>query len=279
VIALIRGRADAARVVSALRPTPVRVVATVKELRDAFSELLPTCSGLLLEARDANGFSTAPFISALTQGAVRIPVLGYVGQGSLHTDDLRELAKAGVHDLVFRDSDDSPAFLAAKFNRGEESRAAAAVLARIAPHTPARLLGIAEYVLNFPRESHAVTRVASALGINRKTLTNWCTREKCPPPGLLITWCRLLLAAELLQMPGRSVEYIAHSLEFASASSFRNLCQRYLQRRPSTLSEPGVLERAYAAYAEFMASTEAHGLAQERSGAKPGAPLSVANRS
>jgi AraC-like DNA-binding protein len=181
-------------------------------------------------------------------------VLGYVTQGALHVDALRELAKAGVHELVFRDVDDSAAFLSAKFSRGEEARAAAAVMARITPHTPRRLLPVADYVLSFPRDSHAVARVAAALGINRKTLTNWSTREGCPPPGILITWCRLLLAAELLQVTGRSVERVVLSLEFASGSAFRNLCQRYLRRRPSSLAVPGALDEAYQAYAEFMSS-------------------------
>jgi len=267
VIALVAGRADAARISAALRPTPVCIVTTLDQLRAAFAELLPPCAGLLLEARDSNGVSTAPFIRSVAQGGDRIPVLGYVAQGAIHADALRELAQAGVHELVFRERDDTAAFLGMKFRRGEEARAAAAVLCRILAHTPERLLPVAEYVLNFPRESHDVARVASALGINRKTLTNWCTRDRCAPPGILITWCRLLLAAELLQMRSRPVERVVHALEFASGSSFRNLCQRYLRRRPSSLASPEALDEAYEAYATFMAAGGKSGTRSKETGA------------
>lgn len=254
VIALVRGRADAARVSAALRPMPVQLVSTLDELRSAVEHSAQQCAGVLLEARDRNGESTGPFINTLARHAHRLPILGYVSVGALSADELRELASAGVHELVFREVDDSAALLRGKFARGEESRAAAAVIVRIRNHTPTRLLPVAEYVLNYPRDKHSVARVASALGINRKTLTNWCIRERCAPAGILITWCRLLLAAELLQIPGRSVERTVNALEFSSPSSFRNLSQRYLRRRPSTLSEPGALDEAYAEYAIYMSS-------------------------
>jgi AraC-like DNA-binding protein len=260
VIALVIGRADAARVTASLKPMPVQVVHTLDALRAALSDPSCECSGLLLEARDINGESTRPVITAVVNGGARFPVLGYAAAGAIHVDSLRELARAGVHELVFRDIDDAPAFLSGKFMSAEETRGATTVLAHIASIIPERLVAIADYVLNFPRESHSVVTVASALGINRKTLTNWCARESCPPPGIIITWCRLLLAAELLQVPGRSVERVAHSLQFASGSAFRNLCQRYLGRRPSTIRSPGAMEDAYRKFADYMALTRKRGL-------------------
>jgi AraC-like DNA-binding protein len=263
VIALVTGRADAVRITAALRPMSVLIAATLDELRSAFADAEQQCAGMLIEARDVNGESTSAFIGSLAQQH-RIPVLGYVSSGALYADAMRELARAGVHDLVFREADDCAALLGAKFARGEESRAASTVLSRIAEHTPRRLMPVAEYVLNFPRDKYSVAKVASAIGVNRKTLTNWCARQKCPPPGIIITWCRLLLAAELLQIPGRTVERTVNALDFASASSFRNLCQKYLRRRPSTLSAPGALDEAYVAYACFMAPSDERTLVATR---------------
>jgi len=265
VIALITGRADAARIAAALRPLPVRFVSTTGELRAAVDELHPSCAGLILEAHDARGESTSPFIIAMIRAGARIPILGYTSAGPAHADDIRDFAHAGVHELVFREVDDSPALLTAKISRGEEACAAAEVFARIAAHTPVRLRGMIDYVLNYPRQDHSVTSVASALGIHRRTLVNWCERAKVPPPATVITWSRLLLAAELLQVPGRPVERVANSLEFASAAAFRNLCQRYLGRRPSTLREPGALDESYAAYANAMTSALRGGPPQDAS--------------
>src|ERR671920_1146374 len=123
----------------------------------------------------------------------------------------RDLARAGVHELVFTDIDDHPALLRAKLSRGEEACAAAAVLRGIKGLLPPILCRVVEYCVHFPRDSHEVSRIAAALGVHRKTLVNWCERAKVPPPSTLVTWVRLLLAAELLRSPGQSVERAANT--------------------------------------------------------------------
>ena len=113
------------------------------------------------------------------------------------------------------------------------------------------------YCVSFPRESHDIESVALALGVHRKTLVNWCQRAQVPPPSILVTWVRLLLAVEILQTPGHTVERVAHALEFASGSAFRNLCQRYFGRRPADLRSPGGREAAYRAFALALQEREA----------------------
>lgn len=230
------------------------VVSTLDELRAACADPAADCGGVLVEARDGNGDSTRPFIEAIVGGDNRIPVIGYADGDGQDADAIADLLEAGVHEMVLRGVDDMVPFLALKFARADETRAAAAALARISSMLPVRLLPVARYLLAFPRDGHSVADVASALGINRKTLTNWCASESCPPPRVLITWCRLLLAAELLQAPRLPVEHVADSLSFPSASAFRNLCQRYFGFRPRRLKEDGAMEEAYRLFAECIAS-------------------------
>lgn len=248
VFALLADRTDAATIIGALRPLQVDVVSTLEQLRDLIDSSAVACAGILVEARDAMGHPTAALIHSLTRSGRRIPVLGYCDAGARGADAMRELAHAGVHELVFRGIHDSPSILAQRIRRSEEACAAGEIIRRIKASVPTSLLPVAEYVVNYPRECHSVSAVALTLGVNRKTLVNWCSRAGAPPPGVLITWCRLLLAAELLQAPGQVVERVANSLEFASASAFRNQCQRYLARRPSTFAEPCALPDAYRAF-------------------------------
>jgi AraC-like DNA-binding protein len=130
------------------------------------------------------------------------------------------------------------------------------VLSGIKGLLPPVLHRVVEYCVHFPRDSHEISRIAAALGVHRKTLVNWCERAKVPPPSTLVTWARLLLAAELLRSPGQSVEHVANTLEFASPTAFRNQCRRYLGMRPSELRTTEGREDAYRAFAEGLIESQ-----------------------
>jgi AraC-like DNA-binding protein len=256
VVALVKERASAARLVAAFRPTTVRLVHTVPDLSATLHEEGIDVVAVLAEGRDAANNPTGPVLATLIARFPGIPFLGYCGMGVAHAEELRELAKAGVHELVFRDLEDSPALLRAKLGRGIEARAGSLVLRRLSAELPEILHGLVSYTVSFPRESHEMERVALALGVHRKTLVNWCRRAGVPPPSTLVTWVRLLLAVEILQTPGHTVERVAHALEFASGSAFRNLCQRYLGHRPADLRCAGGREAAYRAFANALHDRE-----------------------
>ena len=252
VVLLVRDRVAAQRLATAFRPLPVQSVYCVSELHSAMAQHLGDVACVVAEARDSAYEPAGPALSALIQRFPTVPVLGYCGAGARHAADLRDLARAGVHELVFADIDDHPALLRAKLTRGEEACAAAAVLRGIKGLLPMVLGRVVEYCVHFPRDSHQISRIAAALGVHRKTLVNWCERAKLPPPSTLVTWVRLLLAAELLRSPGQSVERAANTLEFASPTAFRNLCRRYVGMRPSELRTEEGRNAAYRAFAEAL---------------------------
>ena len=256
VVALVRERAMAVRMAAAFRPASVRHVLTVQEMVAALHELAIRVVAVLAEARDSENNPASPVLTNLIAQFPDVPFLGYCGMGVSHAEELRELARAGVHELVFRDLDDSPALLRAKLGRGIEACAGALVLRRLSSELPESLQRVVAYCVSFPRESHEIDQVALALGVHRKTLVNWCRRAHAPPPSTLITWVRLLLAVEILQTPGHAIERVANALEFASGSAFRNLCRRYFGRRPAELRSPGGREAAYQAFAIALEERE-----------------------
>ena len=249
VIVLIRDRVIGQRLATAFRPMPVHVIHEVAALHATMAQHAGGIGCVLAEARDCRQEPVGPALTALMERHPTVPVLGYCAAGARHAADLRDLARAGVHELVFADIDDHPALLRAKLTRGEEACAAASVLRGIRGLLPPALMSVAEYCVEFPRDSHEITRIASALGVHRKTLVNWCERAGVPPPSALVTWVRLLLAVELLRSPGQSVERIANALEFASATALRNLCRRYLDLRPTELRTSAGRQAAYRAFA------------------------------
>jgi AraC-like DNA-binding protein len=228
----------------------------MQELSAALHELGIRVVAVVAEARDGTNSPTGPALTALIARFPGVPFLGYCRMGVAHAEELRELARAGVHELVFRDLDDSPALLRAKLGRGIEARAGALVLRRLTALLPEMLHGLVAYCVSFPRESHEIEQVALALGVHRKTLVNWCRRAQVPPPSTLVMWVRLLLAVEILQTPGYAIERVANTLEFASGSAFRNLCQRYFGRRPAELRSTEGRETAYRAFAFALQELE-----------------------
>lgn len=249
VIVLVRDRAVGQRLTAAFRPIPVHVIHEVAALHSTMSEHVGRIGGVLVEARDGQYEPVGPAIATLIERHPTVPVLGYCAAGARHAADLRDLARAGVHELVFADIDDHPALLRAKLTRGEEACAAASVMRNIQGLLPPVLMSLAEYCVEFPRDSREITRIARALGVHRKTLVNWSERAHVPPPSTLVTWVRLLLAVELLRSPAQSVERIANALEFASPTALRNLSRRYLNLRPTELRTPAGREAAYRAFA------------------------------
>jgi len=79
-----------------------------------------------------------------------------------------------------------------------------------------------------------------------------------PAPSILITWCRLIIAAHLLEMRGDSVERVALALDYPSATALRNTLRRYCGCRPADLRSGGMesLVAAFTAVLTRRAPTE-----------------------
>lgn len=257
VVVLVRDHLAVMRLRAAFRPAPVQLIHSVADLHAAMAKHSGRVACVLAEARDDRGRPVGPALTRLIERHPFIPILGYCGIGPEHAVHVRELVRAGVHELVFANVDDHPALLRAKLVGGEEACAATNVKMRLAGFVPSALQCLIEYCVQYPRDSHDVASIAAALGIDRRTLVNWCRRTHAPPPREIVTWVRLLLAAELLRSPSRCVERVSNSLEFASASAFRNLCRRHFGVRPTDLRTPEGRDLAYEAFARAVNSQHA----------------------
>jgi len=110
------------------------------------------------------------------------------------------------------------------------------ILREIAPALHVTLFPFVHFCLQHPRVG-SVAAVAEAMGVHRKTLFVRCRDASAPPPGIIITWCRLLSAAHLLSTSMRSVETVSADLGFASPTTFRNITRRYTGLRPTELRD------------------------------------------
>jgi len=98
---------------------------------------------------------------------------------------------------------------------------------------------VIEYCIEHARAAPTVAQLAAAIGVHRKTLVNWMLQDHLPPPRAITGWCRILLAARLLEDPGRSVESVALDLGFGSGTELRNMLRRYTGLRAGEIRGRG----------------------------------------
>jgi AraC-like DNA-binding protein len=256
VVAVLPDATLRARLTGALRGrgSAVRFCATVGEARVALAG--GAVRALVVGACDAEQHSTAPLVERARRDHPHVTVVGYCAltRGGDASAALVGLIRAGVHTVVMRDLDDEPHALRTALQLAEHACAAALVLDAVRGELPPGVRPLVELYLRGDERPPEVGEAARALGVHRRTLVNRMRAAGCPPPRALRTWCRVFVAARLLEAPGRTVESVAHQLEFDSPSGLRNTLRRYTGRAPAALRTAGGLRCALSAFAAACAA-------------------------
>ena len=194
---------------------------------------------LVAGPRDVHGAATEDAIRAIRTGFPSLPVVGYVYSRPGVSADVLALARAGVHELVMHGVDDAGVTLQAILANALRRSVVERVERHLSEALPEQVLPFVRYCLTRLDAAPTVPAIAQALGVHRKTLVNWMRAARLPPPRTMATWCRLLVAASLLEDPGRSIEYVALSLDFPSGNAFRNVLRRYAGMGPTEVRAAG----------------------------------------
>lgn len=196
---------------------------------------------LILEV-DVARDSLEPFVRHLRRQYPSLAVVLYCPPSTRIAREILKLAKAGADELIAEGFDDDGRSVRRIVAAAATSRCSARSLAILGEHLPSRAKDIVARSLELASAPISVRQLAAAVGVNRKTLVNRLTAAGLPGPSVLISWCRVLIACELLQDPGRSVEQVALLLGFGSGVALRNMFRRHLRLRPSALREPGAAD-------------------------------------
>ncbi|HEV2149968.1 MAG TPA: helix-turn-helix domain-containing protein [Longimicrobiaceae bacterium] len=94
--------------------------------------------------------------------------------------------------------------------------------------------------------------LARDLRIHRDTLLRWCREADLPVPRELLMWLRVLLAAELLDNPGQTVENVAVACGYSCDDALARALQRRLGMRPTALRRRGAFRTAAARFQAAM---------------------------
>jgi AraC-like DNA-binding protein len=179
-------------------------------------------------------------------------VLAAVRPGPGHGDLLRRLFAWGVADVIVLGREDTPPALARRVD-GVRARTVHRLLERALPRNiPSRSRALLAVAAETAAAGGLAPEMAAALGVKERTVLRWCERAELPPPRRLLAWLRLLMAAELLDDPGRSVSAIAEASGYASGVSLKAAFRQFVGSTPREARERGAFEVVSGAFAREL---------------------------
>lgn len=168
-----------------------------------------------------------------------VPVLIYGPLTAKFARAALAAGRGGAREVLVSGVDDVGRALAPLLARATASAVANHAIARLTTVASAEVLSMLTYALTYARRAPSVGDLSRVLRVHRKTLAAWCRNSGAPPPGILVSWCRLIVAAEQLAQPGRSTERVAVDCGFRSGSSLANLLKRRTGLTRAVLRERG----------------------------------------
>ena len=167
-------------------------------------------------------------------------------------EDVRTLGEWGITRVISLEEEDTPLALA-RVLESCQGRPLRSLLHRSLPDSlSARGRAIAMAAAEVVSAGGLGRDLARRLSVTPRTLQRWCRRSGLPAPRQLLAWMRLLLAAELLDDPGRSVLGVALSCGYSTDAALRNAFRAFLDRSPSGLRRDGAFRLVAAAFLEAL---------------------------
>lgn len=163
---------------------------------------------------------------------------------------LGELGIAGVVDLEAENTD----LLILRTLEGAQTRP---LRAFVRGGLPAPVTGRGRIILDTAVDVVVSGRqardLARDLRVHRDTLLRWCREAALPVPRQLLMWLRVLLAAELLDNPGQTVEHVAAACGYSSDDALARALLRRLGMRPAALRRRGAFRTAAERFGRELA--------------------------
>jgi AraC-like DNA-binding protein len=193
----------------------------------------------------------APELQALLSELPSMVVLAALEVRLSGFADLRTLGEWGIAEVISLAEDNAQAL--ARVLRSLRGRQVQSVVTRALPaYVPARARSILEIAGDVASVGGHATDLARALHVSMRTLLRWCSDGSLPPPRHLLAWMRILLAAELMEDPGRSLESVALACGYAADSGLRRALRDFLDTNPKTLRRGGAFTTASTAFRDAL---------------------------
>lgn len=175
-------------------------------------------------------------------------LIAYYNPRTLTPRHLLRIAQSGITELVQFNLDDSRSNLARILNVASRVSHAETLMARLHHDVPSPLRPLLMWGLEHAASDLNVPAFAAAFGLSRRTLAWRMLQYNVPRPRQFLTWCRLLVAALLLDDEGRTLDSVSDQLNFPGGHALGAVFFRYMNKGVVSLRYEGVLEAVLAAF-------------------------------
>lgn len=174
-------------------------------------------------------------------------------------DDVRQLGEWGIAQVISIDHDKTD-FAIRERLCAARGRSLRTLLDEILPaDTPVRTRALMQAAADVVAGGGRNRDLAFSLYVSGRTLARWCAHMGLPPPRQLLAWMRVLLAAELLDDPGRRVLDVAWVCGYSCDVGLRRTLHGFLGETPTELRETGAFDRASRTFLELLSASRMAG--------------------
>ena len=177
---------------------------------------------LVVDPVATDGGAGVPQVAAIVEQQPALPVVVYTSFSPVAARALVELAKHGVHQVVFHRFDDEPGRLRELIEQQPGMKLGDEVLRRLAvplARLPVPVQRAVERLFRHPREFEAGDLAASA-GVPVRTLYRLLESAGLASPAVVVRGARLLRAYALLRGARTTAEDVASKLRYSSRQLF-----------------------------------------------------------
>lgn len=155
------------------------------------------------------------------------------GPGSFEV--VRRLGAAGAVQIICTDEDTAPIAIRRRIEAARGRPLRHLVGESLDPATSSAARAILNATVEVVIDGGGSEHLSRDLFVTTRTLLRWCRKAGLPAPRRLLLWMRLLLAAELLDDPGRSVSDVALACGYSSDGGLRNAFRSTIEETPGAL--------------------------------------------
>jgi AraC-like DNA-binding protein len=213
----------------------VRVVADWDALERALRVAPPGAVAVVDPCFGQEGGPPSPRLGEILEALRSAQVVAAFPVSGQTVPYVETLVRWGVADLIDMGREETPGALRHRLGMVHR-RMVTRLLDRALPRaTPSRTRALLAAAAEAAAAGGGSAELARALGTTERTVLRWCNRADLPHPRRLFAWMRMLLAAEMLDDPGRPLAAVARACGYSGDAALRNAVRSFLGASPTSL--------------------------------------------
>jgi AraC-like DNA-binding protein len=181
-----------------------------------------------------------------------VPVLAALVPDARRLDDVRRLGAMGISGVVSLDEEATRRALLMRVTTARAGTLRRTLKATLPPSFDPRARLVLDRAAELALHAGTVSDLAKELMESERTLLRRCERLGLPKPGEILGWMRILIAAALLNDPGRTVSSVAASCGYYSDTTLRRAVVSRTGMLPGQLRSAGGLRAAIPKFLDTL---------------------------